>query len=127
MNNDLGKEMDKLRSSVKKYSDLDEAEKIEEATNLKKHMINCKKSIDNYLKMVDNVEAYLSESPIENESEDAFKENLEKINGIKDILEKKKDKLTIDEKIALYVDLVKYTNYARDYLDKKKEVAVEYI
>lgn len=133
MSNNLEKQMNKIRKGVDLYPNLNEGKKIDAAVNLKKSMSKCKKNIVNYLKLVENVEAHLTESPLSAESEDDdtleqnYKANMEKINNIKIILETNKDNLTIDEKITLYVDLVKYTNYVKDYFDKKKEVIVEYL
>ena len=129
MSNTLGKQMIKIRKAVNDYPKLNEAKKIDASINLKKSMNKCKKKITNYLSLIDNVEAHLTESPTdydESISEDTFKENMDKIKDIMNILETT-NKLTIDEKISLYVDLVKYTNLAKDYLNQKKEVLIEYL
>jgi hypothetical protein len=131
MSNNLEKLIAKIRKAVDQYPELNEAKKIDAAIFLKKSMSKCKKTITNYLGLIENVEAHLTESPIDSDEEinfeKKFRDDMKKIKDIMNVFEIKKDKLTIDEKISLYVDLVKYTNNAKDYLDKKKEVLVEYL
>ncbi len=129
MSKNLEKKFNEIRKLVDNYHTLEDVDKIDAANNIKTHLNKCKKVITDYLKIISNIDDYLSESPNSPESDesdkDLFKYNLDQINKIKILMDK--PGITIDEKISLYIDLIKYTNFAKEYLDKKKELLVEYI
>ena len=127
----LDKKIIKIRKSVEIYKDLDEGIKIDTAIKIKKDLQSCKKIITSYQNILENTEAHLSEdSPNDNTLDDnvleeQFKYNMEQLDKIKSVLES--NSLTIDEKISLFMDYTKYSNYIKEYLDKKREMVIKYL
>lgn len=142
MNVNLNNKIIKIRKSVNKYKKLEEADKIDNAIKIKKDLRNCKKIITSYLELIDNANFdnlsdnnisdneildSPSNDPSVSESVDKtkFKYVMDQIRKIKETLDNKD--ITIDDKISLYLDLVKYTNLAKSYLNGKKELTMTYL
>ena len=124
----LDKKITKIRQSVEVYKNLNEGDKIDAAIKIKKDLTSCKKMITTYQNILENTDAHLTEeSPNEDDElmEEQFKYNMEQIDKIKSTLEK--SNLSIDEKISLFMDYTKYSNYIKEYLDGKREMIIKYL
>ena len=139
MNVNLNNKIIKIRKSVNKHKKLEEADKIDNAIKIKKDLQNCKKIITSYLDLIDNADNISDNDTLDSPSNDTsndhladeninkhkFKYIMEQIRKIKETLDNKD--LTIDEKISLYLDLVKYINLAKSHLNEKKELIITYL
>ena len=124
-NTDIDTEMKTLRKQIEDYRNLEEHEKINKSIQLKKDINKCKKKINNFLHQINNPSDYLEYS-LETESDEDGKltEHLANIENIKKDF---KDNLTLDEKVSLFIDLVRSIDWIEDYLEDKKNITIEYL
>jgi hypothetical protein len=126
-NSELDKEMILIRNQVSEYKELNEFQKIEYAAKIKKNMKECKQTIIGYQTLIENTGAFFSESPDDSEdlmTIDWFKSNMDQIKKLELLI---CDASTIDEEVSLYIELVKYTNNVKDYMDQQKALTVNYL
>ena len=125
MNNHLNKELYSKLQTIKKeateYEDLDDSKKVDESMKIKDNIKKCKKITNEYISMIDNPHHYLD---IDAEDINNIASYEECMKIIKDTQNKINNSKTIDEKVLLYLELMKYISWCEDYLKNRESISI---